>query len=38
VASNGAVLEVRTDLASRPVVQIPLTVAFQEDWYRPNCS
>jgi hypothetical protein len=38
VAANRAVLEVRTDLPSRPVVRIPFTVTVHEDWGRPNCS
>jgi hypothetical protein len=38
VADNRAVLEVRTDLPSRPVVRIPHTVTMLENWSRPNCS
>jgi hypothetical protein len=38
VAGNRAVLEVTTDLASRPVVRIPVTVTMHEDWSRPYCS
>jgi len=38
VAANRAVLEVSTDLESRPVVRIPFTVTVLEDWSRPNCS
>ena len=38
VVSNQAVLEVRTDLPSRPLVRIPLTVSAHDDWHRPYCS
>jgi len=38
VASNRAILEVRTDLPLRPVVSIPFTVTIHEGWRRPNCS
>lgn len=38
VAANRAVLEVTTDLASRPLVRIPMTVTVHEDWSRPYCS
>jgi hypothetical protein len=38
VADNRAVLEVRTDLPARPVVNIPFTVTLHEGWRRPNCS
>ena len=40
VVSNQAVLEVRTDIPSRPLVRIPLTVSEFEhdDWHRPFCG
>lgn len=37
VASDLAVLEVRTSLASYPVLRIPLIATVQGDWYRANC-
>jgi len=38
IEGNRAVLEVRTDLPARPVVNIPFTVTLHEGWTRPNCS
>jgi len=38
IEGNRAVLEVRTDLPSRPVVNVPFTVTLHEGWTRPNCS
>lgn len=38
VAANRAVLELRTDLASRPLVRIPHAVTQHGDWSRPYCS
>jgi len=38
IAGNGAVLQVTTDLASRPSLIIALTVTQKQDWFRPqNC-
>jgi hypothetical protein len=37
VAGRG-VIELQTDLPSRPIVQIPLAVTNSTDWFRPNCS
>jgi hypothetical protein len=39
VAANGAAIEIRTDLPSRPLVRIPLSSIHESDWYRPHtCS
>jgi hypothetical protein len=38
IEGNRAVLEVRTDLPARPIVNIPFTVTVHEGWSRPNCS
>ena len=38
IASNLAVLQITTDLPSRPSLTIPLTVTSKQDWFRPqNC-
>jgi hypothetical protein len=38
IASNLAVLQVTTDLPSRPSLTISLTVTSKQDWFRPhNC-
>jgi hypothetical protein len=38
LAGNRAVLEISTDIASRPIVRLPLAVTAKQDWYRPhNC-
>ena len=38
IASNLAVLQITTDLASRPSLTIILTVTSRQDWFRPqNC-
>jgi hypothetical protein len=36
VAANLGVLEITTDLPSRPLVSVPLTVTRKQDWLRPN--
>jgi hypothetical protein len=36
VAANLGVLEIATDLPSRPRVSVPLTVTRKQDWFRPN--
>jgi hypothetical protein len=38
VAANRAAVEIRTDLPTRPSITLPLTVEFEQDWHRPNCS
>jgi hypothetical protein len=38
IEANRAVLEVRTDLPARPVMNVPFTVTLNEGWRRPNCS
>ena len=38
IASNGAVLQITTDLPSRPSLTVSLTVTDKQNWYRPdNC-
>ena len=38
IAANGAVLQITTDLPSRPSLTMPLTVIARRDWFRPqNC-
>lgn len=38
VAGNRAVFEITTDLPSRPLIRLSLTVTEKQDWYRPtNC-
>ena len=38
IAANAAVLQITTDLSSRPSLTIPLTVTARQNWYRPqNC-
>ena len=36
VAANLGLLDITTDLASRPRVSVPLTVTHKQDWFRPN--
>ena len=36
IAANLGVLDITTDLASRPSVSVPLTVTYKQDWFRPN--
>ncbi len=36
VAANLGVLDITTDLASRPSVSVPLAVTHKQDWFRPN--
>ncbi len=38
LAGNRGVIELRTELADRPLISIPLTVSSRQDWTRPNCS
>lgn len=38
IASSTAVLQITTDLSSRPSLTIPLTVTTNQNWFRPqNC-
>jgi hypothetical protein len=37
LASNNAVLEIRTDLPSRPLMRLPLTVTEKHDWSHGIC-
>jgi hypothetical protein len=38
IAASRAVLQITTDLPSRPSLTIPLTVTQRQDWFRPqNC-
>ncbi len=38
ISSGQAVIEITTDLPSRPLVTVPLAVSQKEDWSRPYCS
>lgn len=38
LAAGRGIVELRTDLSSRPVIQIPLAATTNGDWIRPYCS
>jgi hypothetical protein len=38
LAAGHGVIELQTDIPSRPTITLPLTATRQGDWIRPNCS
>ncbi|HUQ99997.1 MAG TPA: hypothetical protein VM166_11125 [Gemmatimonadaceae bacterium] len=38
LSANRGVIELRTDLPSRALITIPLTVTDKQNWTRPYCS
>ena len=38
ISAGRGIIELETDLTSRPTVTLPLTTTRHQDWVRPNCS
>jgi hypothetical protein len=38
LSANTGVIQLDTDIPTRPTVTIPLTVTQKQNWIRPNCS